>query len=132
VDNGAGGVDVGPFQAKVAFPAQLSATVQQSTTGTVVNWQGGDPTGYVVIQGSAQSASGVTANFTCVERTSAGQFTLPRVVTSRLPGTPSGITATVAAGTAAQNRFKAAGLDLAFFSFCSPVSGLCRGPYFGY
>jgi hypothetical protein len=132
VDNGAGGADVGRFQATVSFPAQLSATVQQSATGTAVNWQGGDPTGYVVIQGSVKSASGVPTNFTCVERTSAGQFALPPVVMSSLPGAPSGVTAVVAAGTAAQNRFKAAGLDLAFFSFCSPISGLCNGPYFGY
>jgi uncharacterized protein (TIGR03437 family) len=135
VDNGAGGTDVGSFQATVAFPAQLSATVQQSsggTPGTVVKWQGGDPTGYVVIQGSAQSGSGVTTNFSCVERTSTGQFALPPVVMASLPGAPSGVTAGAAAGTAAQNRFKAMGLDLAFFSFCSPVSALCNWPYFEY
>jgi hypothetical protein len=132
VDNGPGGTDVGSFQATIAFPAQFSPTVQQSTAGTAVQWQGGDPTGYVVIQGAAQSASGVTANFTCVERTSIGQFAVPPVVMSSLPGSPGGVTALLAAGTAAQNRFKAAGLDLAFFSFCSPKSALCNGPYFGY
>jgi uncharacterized protein (TIGR03437 family) len=132
VDNGAGGADVGTFQATVAFPAQLSSSVQQSAAGTAVKWQGGDPTGYVVIQGSAQSTSGVTTNFTCVERTSSGQFAVPPVVMSSLPGAPNGITALTAAGTAAQNRFKAAGLDVAFFSFCSPISALCNGPYFGY
>jgi uncharacterized protein (TIGR03437 family) len=135
VDNGAGGADVGSFQATVTFPARLSPTVQQSTAGTggtLVKWQGGDPTGYVVIQGSAQSASGVTTNFSCVERTSAGQFALPSVVTSSLPGAPSGVTALVAAGTGAQNRFKALGLDLAFFSFCSPISALCTAPYSWY
>jgi hypothetical protein len=135
VDNGAGGADVGSFQATVTFPALLSPAVQQSTAGTrgtLVQWQGGDPAGYVVIQGSAQSASGVTTNFSCVERTSAGQFALPSVVTSSLPGAPSGVTVVVAAGTGAQNRFKAVGLDLAFFSFCSPTSALCSLPYFEY
>jgi uncharacterized protein (TIGR03437 family) len=132
VDNGAGGPGVGSFQATLAFPAPLSATVQQSATGTALTWQGGDPAGYVVIQGSAQSASGATTNFTCVERTGAGQFALPPVLLSSLPGLPSGITAVAAAGTAAQNRFKANGLDLAFFSFCSPISALCNGPYFDY
>ena len=132
VDNGGGGADVKSFQATVAYPSQLSAAVKQSSDGTAVQWTGGDPTGYVVIQGAAQSASGVNSSFTCVERTSAGQFTVPPVVMSSLPGSPNGVTALVAAGTAAQNQFKAVGLDLAFFSFCSPTSTLCNGPYFGY
>ena len=60
------------------------------------------------------------------------EFALPPVVMSSLPGPPGRVTAVAAAGTAAQNRFKVAGLDLAFFSFCSPTSALCNGPNFGY
>ncbi len=125
VDSVAGGADVGPFHATITFPAELSSTLQQTASATTVRWQGGDPSGYVVIQGSAQAPSGVSTGFSCVERASAGQFTVPPYVLSSLPASPGDITALIAAGTSPQNRFKAPGLDLGLFSFCSPVSALC-------
>lgn len=127
VDSAPGGADVGPLHATITFPAELTSTVQQSAAGTTVNWRGGDPTGHVVIQGSAQSPAGVRTSFSCVERASAGQFTVPPYVLSSLPATPSDISALIAAGSSAQNRFKAPGLDLGYFSFCSPASALCSG-----
>ncbi len=127
-----GGPDVGPFRSTITFPAELTSTVQQSAAGTTVNWRGGDPTGYVVIQGSAPSPAGVGTSFSCVERASAGQFTVPPYVLSSLPASPSDITALTAAGSAPQNRFKAPGLDLGYFSFCSPSSALCGGGLFDY
>jgi hypothetical protein len=96
-----------------------------------VNWRGGDPAGYVVIQGSAQSPAGARTSFACVERAGAGQFTVPPYVLSSLPATPSDISALIAAGSSSQNRFKAPGLDLGYFSFCSPSSALCSG-FFDY
>ncbi len=124
-----GGPDVGPFSATITFPAELTSTVQQSAAGTTVNWRGGDPTGYVVIQGSALSPAGVGTSFSCVERTSTGQFTVPPYVLTSLSASPNDITALTAAGSAPQNRFKAQGLDLGYFSFCSPSSALCRGVF---
>jgi hypothetical protein len=137
VDSAPGGADVGPLHATITFPAELTSTVQQSTAGTTVNWHGGDPAGYVVVQGSALSTAGVRTSFSCVERASAGQFTVPAYVLSSLPTSPSDLVALVAAGSSAQNRFKAPGLDLGYFSFCSPSSALCNGLfdyyyYFGF
>jgi hypothetical protein len=132
VDSAPGGADVGPFHAMLSFPAELTANIQQSAAGTTVNWRGGDPAGYVVIQGSAQSPAGGTTSFSCVEQTAAGQFTVPPHVLSSLPGSPGNISALVAAGSSPQNRFKASGLDLGYFSFCSPSSALCGAGLFDY
>jgi len=132
VDSAPGGTDVGPFHATISFPAELTSTVQQSAAATTVNWRGGDPTGYVVIQGSGQSATGVTASFSCVERAGAIQFTVPPYVIASLPGSPTDISALIAAGSSAQNRFKATGLDIGYFNFCSPSSALCGVRYFYY
>jgi uncharacterized protein (TIGR03437 family) len=134
VDSSPGGADVGPFRATLNFPAELAAAVQQSAAGTTVNWRGGDPAGYVVIQGSAQSPGSASATFTCVERTAAGQFAVPPYVLSMVPVNAGDVRAFVAAGTSPQNRFKATGLDVGYFSFCSPMSALCSsgGGYFDY
>jgi hypothetical protein len=132
VDSAPGGADIGPFHATLNFPAELTSTVQQSAAGTTVNWRGGDPEGYVVIQGTAQSPAGVSTSFSCVERTGAGQFTLPPYVLASLPGNPTDITALTAAGSSPQNRFKAPGLDLGYFSYCSPWSALCGVPFYYY
>jgi hypothetical protein len=133
-DSASGGADVGPFHATLSFPAELTSTVQQSATGTTVIWRGGDPQGYVVIQGSAQSPAGASTNFSCVERTSAGQFAIPPYLLASLPAPPGGVTAMTAAGTSPQNRFQARGLDFGFFSFCSPLTALCSPAsfYFDY
>ena len=133
VDSAPGGVDVGAFKATLSFPAELTPTVQQSAAGTTVSWRGGDPAGYVVMQGSAQTTSGVNANFVCVERTAAGQFALPPHVVSSLPGVPGDVSAMIAAGSSPQNRFKATGLDIGYLNFCSPSTPLCNGSfYYGY
>jgi hypothetical protein len=127
VDSGSGGADVGPFRTTLSFPAELTSSVQQSATGTTVTWRGGDPQGYVVIQGGAVSPAGVSANFSCVERTGAGQFAIPSYLLASLAAPPGGVTAMTAAGISPQNRFQARGLDFGYFSFCSPLSPLC-GP----
>ena len=120
----------GHFMQLSDFPAELTSTVQQSARGTTVNWRGGDPQGYVVIQGSAQSPAGTSTNFSCVERTSAGQFAIPSYLLASLPAPPAGVTAMTAAGSSPQNRFQARGLDFGFFSFCSPLSALCSPSYY--
>jgi hypothetical protein len=125
VDSVSGGPDVGPFHATLTFPAELTSTVQQSAEGTTVSWRGGDPQGYVVIQGSAQSSAGTSTNFSCVESTTAGQFAVPPYVLASLSAPPVGVTAMTPAAISPQNRFQARGLDFGFFSFCSPASALC-------
>jgi len=126
VDSAPGGADVGPFHATISYPAELASTVQQSATETTVNWTGGDSSGYVVVTGSAYSATGLRADFSCLERTSAGKFTLPAYLLASLPGSPSNVSALIAAGSSPQNRFQTQGLDIGYFSFCSPVSRLCN------
>ena len=129
LDSAPGGADVGAFHATMNFPAELTSTVQQAVAATTVSWHGGDPTGYVVIQGSAPSPAGARTSFSCVERTGAGQFTVPPYVLASLPAGPSDIGASIAAGSSPQNRFKAPGLDLGYFSFCSPSSALCSASF---
>ena len=128
VDNGSGCSAVGPFKATLVVPPELTTTVQQSAAGTMISWRGGDPAGYVVIQGSAQSPAAVARTiFQCTERAGAGQFTVPAYVLSSLPATPADISAQMANGSSPQNRFQAKGLDLGFLSFCSASSTPCRG-----
>lgn len=86
VDNGTGGRDVGPFKATLKIPQPFSATTQQSANVTMVTWTGGDPTGYVMIQGfSLSPVTRTSTNFICTERVSARQFSIPAAVRLSLP-----------------------------------------------
>jgi hypothetical protein len=123
VNNGSGGSDVGPFKATLTVPAELTATVQQSAAGATVNWRGGDPAAYVVIQGSVP-APGSRVSFSCTERAGAGQFTVPGWVLASLGAAPD-ISVVMATGSSPQNRFQAPGLDLGFFNFCSASTTPC-------
>jgi hypothetical protein len=98
----------------------------------MIYWTGGDPTSFVMIQGSGVSATGVRSTFSCVERTSAGQFTLPAYVTASLPGSPTGVTVSAATGFFPGSRFQTSGLDYGFLSYCSPTSALCIGNFYYY
>lgn len=95
-------------------------------------WQGGDPSSYVVIQGMGVATTGMRNTFSCVERTSAGQFTLPSYVTASLPGVPIVGSVSAAAGFFPGSRFQTPGLDYGFLSFCSPISATCSGNFFFY
>ncbi len=95
---GPGGPDVGSFTARLTLPATLTwtnaaavATVVRAN-GATVTWTGGDPAGYVQISGNStvvSDSSAVFASFTCNERTSVGQFTVPPVVLLALPASTS-------------------------------------------
>lgn len=98
-NNGAGGADVGGFNASLTIPAVLNWTNRAAVTtvnraqGLTVNWTGADPNGYVVIYGYSAVGSGstaISATFICSERGSAGTFTVPSQVLLALPATPSG------------------------------------------
>jgi uncharacterized protein (TIGR03437 family) len=93
---GPGGAQVGAFTARITLPQLLNWTNIDAITeinranDLRVTWTGGDPAGYVLILGASASASGNGAVFVCMERTSAGQFSVPSYVLSVLPATGSG------------------------------------------
>jgi uncharacterized protein (TIGR03437 family) len=93
-DNGGGGADIGHFNVDLtnAKPItwdnfdQLNAVTRAQ--GATVKWSGGDPNSWVGISGTAvRTQGGVTlsGSFTCVEKVSAGQFTVPAYVTANMP-----------------------------------------------
>jgi len=93
IDNGSGGSGsdaVGAFNVKLTIPQLLNWTNMDATetvtraSGLNVTWSGGDPTGSVYILGTS-SAGNTGAGFVCLERTSAGQFTVPSYVLAALP-----------------------------------------------
>jgi hypothetical protein len=92
----AGGKDVGPFTATVDIPAILKWTNMDSVltvnraAGQLVTWTGGDPAGTVIISGTSLINSGSITNlsgatFSCIAKTSDGQFTIPSSVLLSLP-----------------------------------------------
>jgi len=91
--SGPGGADVSPFSASFTIPAftwtnkpanngVLTVNRQQALT---INWTGGDPNGYVQIQGSSGNNS-AQANFTCSFPTAPGTATIPPNVLLAMPG----------------------------------------------
>jgi len=129
-DNGAGGVDVGEFEASLMVPVSQFNWTNRDTIESIsrsedltVTWTGGnDSQEVVVIIGySARTDLGVMGSIVCAERVSAGQFTLPAWQLSALPvstpwdmeqdeGQPSGLIV----GRMSrfdQNRLAASGLD---------------------
>jgi len=90
---GSGGADVGSLKTTINLPNPLLAWTNQTADATVnraqgvqVNWTGGAPGSYVIIEGNAfDENSGASGNFTCVANQSALTFTVPGYVTSTLP-----------------------------------------------
>jgi hypothetical protein len=137
-DNGAGGVDVGPFKVGLTMPdppfsfdnIDQLGTITRSQ-GVTVKWSGGDPNGFVNIIGTANGLFGTTpgsvsivANFNCSERISAGQFTVPPNVLLSLPaaGSPtaaSGSALGLSVGVTGVARFTAPGVDAGLLRYSS-------------
>ncbi len=122
---GPGGANVGAFQTTLTVPAVFKWTNMDSVVnvnraqGQLVTWTGGDPTGTVMILGTASSGSAadsVGATFNCSAKASDGQFTIPPAVLLSLPvsavvqGVPTG-SMILATATNAKN-FTASGLDI--------------------
>jgi uncharacterized protein (TIGR03437 family) len=136
VDNGSGGVDVPAFSGSVTLPKplltfdnsdQLGASVDRSK-GLTVKWSGGDPNSFVSIIGSSYNIVGnvtLIGNFSCAERISAEQFTIPSFVTLALPATvgkpPLPAIGTISLWTYALSRIQVPGVDLALFSIVLDV-----------
>lgn len=96
---GPGGAQVGAFTAQYTLTAPLNWTNKAAintvarASGQVVNWQGGGANDYVIIYGYSASELSETAQygiFTCIERASAGTFTVPAGILLALPATPTG------------------------------------------
>jgi uncharacterized protein (TIGR03437 family) len=102
-NNGGGGAQVGAFNASFTMPPVLNWTNKAAVNavnranGQVVNWTGGDPNGLVQIYGYSLSEladKAITGYFFCLERASAGTFTVPSPVLLALPPSPSGTSLT--------------------------------------
>lgn len=122
VDNGSGGSGanaVGAFRATLKVTSflkwenQASITTVNRTQPLPVTWSGGDPDGNVIIIGSSATASPVVgAGFICIEKTSAGQFTVPPSVLLAMPATGTEAIGVLAvSGTSGLTTFTATGLD---------------------
>jgi hypothetical protein len=117
-----GGADVGPVDAAIQWGPALIWN-EQTTISTVsrsqsltVNWQGGPPNSFVLIQGFSVTADQqVATSFGCTEHVEAGRYTVPRdVLASMVPsatvgGIPSG--QLVVANYSFPGRFSATGLN---------------------
>jgi len=127
--NGAGGADVGKFNASVSIGSPL--TVTGGLPGSVVrnssltlNWTGGNATDLVEIFGSSSTAAtgGTTTEFICLTTAAQKTFTVPSSVLNQLPASTSGILAVLSsvAPTSANGQFNApltAGGDINFGTF---------------
>ena len=91
-----GGEDVGAHEVTLQSMEPLRWTNRASITNVSrnapleVTWAGGDPDSYVVIQGGSTSTTNppLVTLFTCLERASAGRFTIPKdILASLLPST---------------------------------------------
>jgi hypothetical protein len=135
-DGGSGENAVGPFSVDAVIPEPLTWTNRDSITrvnraaGQEVTWSGGAPNSYVIIAGSGSAGQGndaVSVNFVCLERASAGRFTIPAHVLLAVPATaPSGggfgieIGGFLMLGNSTDPaRFQASGLDLGIVSSTS-------------
>jgi len=95
--NGAGGKDVGAFQASLTLgsPLTLTGGLPSSVTesaGLTLNWTGGNSSDIVYISGSSSTSTGTGANltvdswtFVCTTTAGAGTFTVPASILTQLP-----------------------------------------------
>jgi uncharacterized protein (TIGR03437 family) len=101
---GAGGTDVGAFNASVTLGAPLTitgglpSTVNRSA-GLTVNWTGGNASDLVQITGSSTSVTGSgasavtdTTSFYCTTTAGAGTFTVPASILTQLPAVAASTT----------------------------------------
>jgi uncharacterized protein (TIGR03437 family) len=133
VDNGAGGSDIGPFTATLALKTPLTWVNQDAITqvtrsqGVNVTWSGGDPAGIVTISGGVTNTSGndtYIGTFVCTAPVSAGQFTVPSIVTlslppssaTSIPGAGSTPTGSLSVGTTISGPFTAPNIDIGIIS----------------
>ena len=131
---GPGGADVGPFTASLNVPDPLIWTNSSGiktvnrAAGQLITWSSGDTNGNVYIIGFSLTGTTVDnlsgAEFICIERNSAGKFTIPSSVLQALPATTTSLKAVSLLGALivegiTVGTFKPSGLDQATISSSS-------------
>ena len=128
---GPDGPDVGAFIARVTVPEPLATSLDSIATvsrgaSLTVTWTGGAANEYVAIRGfSSRSSPKVTATLTCIERATAGRFTIPAEVFLAMPpsevvqGAPMGELSVGSFPAIDVARFMAGGLDVGYLSYSS-------------
>lgn len=118
IDNGAGGVDIGPFQAVFndVPPSDFTYHYEKSSDGTLVTWSGGGQKGgYVVIRERYVISGDTGFSFVCVEQANKGSFLIPPEFLSGCTGLFCSYGLDVRYEI--PYRFSAPGLDLAEFVY---------------
>ncbi len=133
---GPGGPDIGAFTASINWPAAFvwsnrdAISIVNRATNLDVAWTGGDPQGFVSINGFSAAPLGsqrIGAGFVCLSPASAGRFTVPAAVLQSLPITGTASTEDVpfgqlvVAGVSRTGSFTATGLDAGYISYESSV-----------
>ena len=130
---GAGGKDVGPFNASVTVGAPLvvtgglPASVNRSS-GLTLNWTGGNSSDLLEISGSSfvsSTGSTTSTTFVCITTAGQGTFTVPSSILTQLPATTTGGSLVVASGafTSFQAPLVAGGnIDTGIFTSFSGVA----------
>jgi len=122
VQNTIGGPDIGPFVAAITFPPLFTWNNFLSSNTDIprsdplfVTWTGGDPNGYVLIEGDSYvelSPYVIGTVFECVAPASAGQFTIPARVVQSMPVNMPGGAVLALTSTGVPRVVSAPGLDL--------------------
>jgi hypothetical protein len=126
LDNGAGGADVGPFEARVTIPPAFVWTNRDGISDVnqaqdlTLTWSGGDPAKQVVTIVGASLSGNIVGSFVCTERAATGTFTVPKSILRAIPSgsspvahLPSGLLAVGVQPSPELTRFSVAGLDAA-------------------
>jgi uncharacterized protein (TIGR03437 family) len=126
------GPDVGAFRATLTLPAPIewtnrdSFSVVRRSQDLTVTWTGGDSAKeYVVVGASSYDTTRqVGAGITCMERASAGRFTIPAWLLATLPATvslpgtlPKGYVEFRTYPIVEPARFQAQGIDVGYFGY---------------
>ncbi len=116
--SGAGGKDVGPFQASVTIAPPVTWTNQMTafdrSQSLTFTWSGGDDSKLVLIAGAGLDQSSKAAGgFFCFVPSAPGSFMVPATVLGNLPPGSSSSLGAVIIGSFPTNyaRFSATGLD---------------------
>ena len=122
ISNGSGGADIGAFQAALTIPSgfnwtnELAINTVTRSQDLDITWSGADPAGGVLVTGVAiDPQAGVALTFGCLERASAGHFTIPSFILLAAPVTQAAILTVQAVGPPI--RFSTSGLDFGTFGY---------------
>jgi uncharacterized protein (TIGR03437 family) len=127
ISNGSGGAAIGAFQAALTIPSGFKWTNEFAIDAVTrsqdldITWSGADPAGGVLISGLAMDPqAGVALTFGCLERATAGHFTIPSFILLAAPVTQAAILSVQAVGPLI--RFSTSGLDFGTFQYSTGFS----------